>query len=66
MEKIFNQITAEGAEPMPSPVKDATGNTIESKLKDNSPEEKIQVEEMPNEKQKTAKPKIVKPKKKEK
>ena len=66
VEKIFNQITAEGAEPMPNPVKDASGNTIESKLKDNSPEEKIQVEEMPNEKQKMAKPKIVKPKKKEK
>lgn len=66
VEKIFNQITAEGAEPMPNPVKDATGITIEEKLKDNSEGEKVQVEEMPNEKQKPVKPKTVKPKKKEK
>ncbi len=64
VEKIFNQITAEGAEPMPRPVKDASGNTIEDRLKDNSPQENMQVEEMPNEKKVKAKAKTVKPKKK--
>jgi hypothetical protein len=40
VEKVFNQVTAEGSEPMPSPVKDASGNTYESRLKDNLPTEK--------------------------
>jgi len=35
--KVFNQITPEGQEPVPSPVKDAQGNTEEDKLKDNTP-----------------------------
>ena len=62
VEKLFNQITAEGKEPVPAPVKDAEGNTMEDLLKDN----------MSNEKDKTdtpaikpaAKPKAVKSKKK--
>jgi hypothetical protein len=33
VEKIFDQVTPEGQAPMPSPVKDAQGKTIESKLK---------------------------------
>jgi hypothetical protein len=39
VEKIFNQITPEGQAPMPTPVKDSMGNTIEDQLKDNSPVE---------------------------
>ena len=35
--KVFTQITPEGNEPVPNPVKDAQGNTDESKLKDNTP-----------------------------
>jgi hypothetical protein len=35
VEKLFNQITAEGKEPVPSPIKDAEGNTLEERLKDN-------------------------------
>ena len=41
IDKVFTQVTAEGSEPMPSPVKDAMGNTDENKLKDNSPNNKI-------------------------
>ena len=48
-EKIFTQITPLGNEPMPAPVKDANGNTIEEKLKENYPDEK-------QEEQKPAKP----------
>lgn len=33
VEKIFDQVTPEGQAPMPNPVKDAQGKTIESKLK---------------------------------
>ena len=62
VEKLFNQITAEGKEPVPAPVKDAEGNTMEELLRDN----------MSNEKEKAdtpvikpaAKPKAVKQKKK--
>ena len=36
IEKVFNQITPEGQEPVPSPVKDNQGNTIEDQLKDNA------------------------------
>lgn len=46
--KVFNQITPEGKEPVPNPVKDAQGNTEEDKLQDNTPVEKIPVETMPN------------------
>ncbi len=35
VEKVFTQITPEGMAPMPNPVKDAMGNTVEEKLKDN-------------------------------
>ena len=45
VEKVFNQITAEGKAPMPSPVKDAAGNTIEENLKDNVTDEKPTAEE---------------------
>ena len=36
--KVFNQITPEGQEPVPSPVKDAQGNTDEEKLQNNVPQ----------------------------
>ncbi|CAN5728602.1 hypothetical protein BH11BAC3_BH11BAC3_31520 [soil metagenome] len=39
--KVFNQVTAEGQEPVPSPVKDAQGNTMEDKLQNNIPMEQI-------------------------
>ena len=42
--KVFNQITPEGQEPVPSPIKDAKGNTIEDLLQDNTPMEKVPVE----------------------
>lgn len=51
-EKIFTQITELGKEPVPVPVKDANGNSIEENLKENNPEEK------------PADPKPLKPKKK--
>lgn len=37
IEKVFNQITELGKEPVPIPVKDAQGNTIEGNLKENYP-----------------------------
>jgi hypothetical protein len=37
IEKVFTQITPEGNEPLPNPIKDAQGNTDESKLQDNTP-----------------------------
>ena len=45
VEKVFNQITAEGKEPMPSPVKDAMGNTMEEKLKDNVGDQQLTIED---------------------
>lgn len=39
-EKIFHQVTELGKEPVPIPVKDAAGNTIEENLKENFPAEK--------------------------
>jgi len=45
VEKVFNQITELGKEPVPMPVKDAQGNTIEERLKDNTP--KLEEEEKP-------------------
>ena len=45
--KVFNQITPEGKEPVPSPVKDAQGNTDENMLQDNTPVEKVPVIKMP-------------------
>lgn len=38
IEKVFNQKTPEGFEPVPNPIKDAQGNTDENKLKDNMPQ----------------------------
>ena len=38
--KVFNQVTPEGKEPIPNPIKDVNGKTIEQKLKNNQPEEK--------------------------
>ena len=35
--KVFTQITPEGNEPVPNPIKDAQGNTDENKLQDNTP-----------------------------
>ena len=40
VEKVFKQVTEEGKEPIPQPVKDAEGNTDENKLKDNLSDEK--------------------------
>ena len=39
VEKVFTQITPEGQEPVPSPIKDAQGNTDEDKLQNNIPTE---------------------------
>ena len=39
VEKVFTQITPEGQEPVPSPIKDAQGNTEEDKLQNNIPTE---------------------------
>lgn len=37
IEKVFNQVTELGKEPVPMPVKDAKGNSIEENLKNNVP-----------------------------
>jgi len=47
VEKVFNQVTPEGKEPVPSPLKDTQGNLQEDKLQ-NSEGEKAPVEEMPS------------------
>jgi hypothetical protein len=39
VEKVFNQITELGKEPVPMPVKDAQGNTIQENLKQDAAEE---------------------------
>lgn len=65
VEKLFTQVTELGKEPMPMPVKDAEGNTMEEKLQDNTPAENVQVEEMPNEKKIKAKTATLKKKKKQ-
>lgn len=59
VEKVFNQVTPEGKEPLPRPVKDAQGNTDENNLQDNTPAEKVPVEVMPNT---NKKPKVLKKK----
>ena len=43
--KVFNQVTPEGKEPIPNPIKDLNGKTIEQKLKNNQPIEKLEEEE---------------------
>ena len=35
IDKVFNQVTKEGEEPMPSPIRDANGDVDPTKLKDN-------------------------------
>lgn len=45
--KVFNQITPEGQEPVPSPVKDAQGNTEEDKLQNNVPQNKMPAADIP-------------------
>ncbi len=40
IEKVFTQTVEEGGEPVPKPVKDASGNTVEDNLKDNLSGEK--------------------------
>jgi len=60
VEKVFNQVTPEGQAPMPSPLKDAEGNTNEDLLQNNFPNEKAPVEK--KEVKKVAKPMV--PKKK--
>ncbi|MEP7111266.1 MAG: hypothetical protein ABI760_24940 [Ferruginibacter sp.] len=42
--KVFTQVTPEGKEPVPNPVKNAEGNTVEENLQDNTPVEKAPVE----------------------
>jgi hypothetical protein len=47
-EKIFNQVTPEGKAPMPAPIKDDQGNTIEENLKNTTaPEEEKPAAEKP-------------------
>jgi hypothetical protein len=55
VEKIFDQVTPLGQAPVPNPVRDASGNMDESKLKNAEPGEPKPAEE---------KPKPVTPKKK--
>ena len=43
IEKVFTQVTREGNAPVPSPIRDAEGNTDEDKLQDNFPSEKTPV-----------------------
>jgi len=64
VEKVFNQVTAEGKEPVPSPIKDAEGNTNEDKLKDNFSGEMPVVEEEKKLPPKKIKPIIKNPKQK--
>jgi hypothetical protein len=60
VEKIFDQVTPLGKEPVPNPVRDANGNIDESKLKGAETEEEKPAEEKP----KTTKPKKAAVKKK--
>ena len=52
--KVFSQVTAEGQEPVPNPIKDEMGNTMEEKLKDNFFEEKEIKQPSTNTKKKSA------------
>ena len=61
VEKIFNQVTPLGKEPVPNPVIDANGNVIQSKLKGNDDDTEKPAEEKPKTATKT---KTVTPKKK--
>lgn len=66
--KVFTQVTAEGQEPVPSPVKDAEGNTMEDKLQNNIPIEQMTEETSapPKTQPKTKTKPVVVPKKKTK
>ena len=63
VEKVFNQVTQEGKEPIPSPVKDAQGNTMEERLQNNLPTEQFS-EENDGSGKPASKPKAPAPKKK--
>jgi hypothetical protein len=39
--KVFNQVTPEGKEPIPNPIKDVNGKVNEQNLKDNQPIEQL-------------------------
>ncbi len=62
--KVFNQVTAEGNEPMPNPIKDAEGNTIEDKLQNNQLQEATQEKPAAPKKNTATKPTGKVPKKK--
>ncbi len=57
IDKLFTQVTELGKEPVPAPVKDAEGNTIEANLKNNLPAEEDSTEKSAEKKKTTAKPK---------
>jgi len=48
IEKVFNQITPEGHEPVPNPILDAKGNIDESKLSQRMPDSQDQNDSQPN------------------
>ncbi len=56
VEKVFTQVTPEGKEPVPSPLKDTQGNLKEDKLQDDNT---VPIEDMPST---IKKPKVVKKK----
>lgn len=62
VDKLFTQVTELGKEPVPAPVKDAEGNTIEANLKNNLPGEE-QTDDTTTKKTAPVK-KVTKPKKK--
>ena len=57
IEKIFNQKTPEGQEPVPQPILDANGNIDESKLSQRMPESQDHTEDQNNQKLQTPLPK---------
>ncbi|HEY5370197.1 MAG TPA: hypothetical protein VIJ75_14535 [Hanamia sp.] len=60
IEKVFNQVTPEGHEPLPAPILDSKGNIDESKLKQNPPAES-QNEDKTNNKTQTEQPYVNNP-----
>jgi hypothetical protein len=57
IEKVFNQVTPQGHEPVPNPILDAQGNIDESKLSDNVPEEQQEPATNSSENQQSTSPK---------
>ena len=57
IEKVFNQVTPEGHEPVPNPILDAQGNIDESKLSNNVPEEQQEPASNSSENQQSTPPK---------